>query len=79
LRDRPVLDVRQAYYYGAYQSIARGRPVSMGGPLAIPVSEILAYCYLFKISKVNERDRLLRYVTMIDNAYLEYVGEKRKK
>lgn len=50
----------------------------MGGPLPVPVSEILAYCQLFYIAKLNERERLFRYINSLDNAYLDYVGEQSK-
>lgn len=78
LEERPELDFRQQWYYTAYQSISRSRSVGMGGPLPVPVSEILAYCQLFYIAKLNERERLFRYINSLDNAYLDYVGEQSK-
>lgn len=50
----------------------------MGGPLPVPISEILAYCHLFYITNVDEREQLLRYVVSIDNAYLEHAAEQSK-
>ncbi len=78
MRDRPVLDFRQSYYYNAYQSIARSRNAGMAGPLPIPVSEILAYCNLFQIVKLDERERIFRYINCLDNAYLDHAAEKSK-
>lgn len=78
LAERPEMDFRQAYYYSAYQSLAKSRRAGMNGPLAIPVSEILSYCELFYIAKLNERERLFRYVNSLDSAYLDYVAEKLK-
>jgi hypothetical protein len=79
LKNRPVLDARQAYYYNAYQVIARGRQVSMGGPLPLDaVSGVLKYCELFHITQIDERDRLLRHLICLDNAYLEHVDSQRK-
>ena len=79
LQDRPVLDDRQAYYYSAYQAISGSRQVGMGGPLPIPVSEILAYCDLFYIAELNARERLFKYLKRLDNTYLDHVAEKSKK
>jgi hypothetical protein len=50
----------------------------MGGAMPIPVSEILAFCNLFYIAQLNERERIFRYVNSLDNAYLEYQAEKSK-
>jgi len=78
LLDRPVLDHRQAYYYVAYQAMARSRNAGMAGALPIPVSEILAYCELFYIAQLDERARLFRYVNRLDNAYLDWAAERSK-
>ena len=74
-----MLDVRQQYYYDAYRAVSRSRSMSMAGPLPIPVSEILSYCILFKIDNLTERERIFRFVTRLDEAYLEHVESKRKK
>jgi hypothetical protein len=74
-----VLDVRQHYYYTAYQGISRSRGVSMAGPLPIPVSEILSYCILFQIDNLTERERIFKFTNRLDSAYLEHVESKRQK
>lgn len=51
----------------------------MGGALAIPVTEILAYCELYYIAQLTDRDRLFRYVRSIDSAYLEHIAQQQKK
>jgi hypothetical protein len=79
LRDRPVLDYRQYHYYTAYQTLSRSRAVSMAGPLSIPMSEILAYCIMFQIDNLTERERILRFVSRLDSTYLDFVAEKQKK
>lgn len=78
MRDRPVLDERQVYYYNAYQQMSGSRSVGMGGALPIPVSEILAFCNLFYISGLSERERLFKYVHRLDSAYLDHAAEKAK-
>lgn len=47
----------------------------MGGPLPIPVSEILSYCILFQIENLTERERILKYVNRLDGVYLEHVSK----
>lgn len=51
----------------------------MAGPLPIPVSEILAYCELFKIQTIHERAQVFRSVTSLDNVYLTHVSKKSAK
>ncbi len=51
----------------------------MSGPLRVPVSEILAYCTLFYISNITERERLFRYVNSLDSAYLSHVADQQSK
>jgi hypothetical protein len=79
LQSRPKLDQRQVYYYNAYQQMSRSRSAGMGGALPIPVTEILAYCELFYIAQLDERERIFRYVNRLDDAYLAHVAEKTKK
>ncbi len=78
LRNRPQLDTRQIYFYNAYQEISGSRNFSMSGPLPIPVSEILAYCTLYKIHNVEKIEMLKRRITFLDGVYLTHVAEKSK-
>lgn len=43
------------------------------------MSEILAYCIMFQIDNLTERERILRFVNRLDSTYLEHVAEKQKK
>jgi hypothetical protein len=78
LESRPELASRLGYYYQAYNRLARSRDVSMGGPLPLKVSEILAYCTLFEIRQVEERGRLFDHITNLDDTYLDYLAKKNK-
>lgn len=78
LRDRPKLDIRQVYFYNAYQQLAGSRNVSMSGALPIPMSEIRAYCELYKIHDVEKIEALHDRITFLDGVYLEYAAEKSK-
>lgn len=79
LLSRPTLDDRLRHYYSTYNRISRSRDVSMAGALPLKVSEISAYCDLFKIQSLTERERLFDYVTSLDDAYLEYVAKRRQE
>lgn len=76
---RPVLDSYEYYLYSFYQDLSASRSASMAGPLPIPVSEILAYCELFKIQTIHERAQVFRSVTSLDNVYLTHVSKKNAK
>jgi hypothetical protein len=78
LLSRPSLDERLRYYYSAYNRVSRSRDVSMAGALPLKVSEIAAYCELFKIHSLNERERLFDCITTLDDVYLEHVANKQK-
>lgn len=75
MRDRPRLDVRQVGFYNAYQRVTGSRNVSMSGPLPIPVSEIKAYCNLYKIHDVEKVELLHDMITCLDRVYLEHAAE----
>jgi len=51
----------------------------MGGPLAIPPTELRTTLDLFELTKMEERHRCLRHIIGIDNAYLEYAKEQRER
>jgi hypothetical protein len=74
----PQLDVRQVYFWNAYQQLTGSRRVSMSGALPIPISEIRAYCELFKIHDVEDIESLLNGINSLDQVYLDYVAEKSK-
>lgn len=79
LLSRPTLDTHQAYHYSIYQDISGSRAISPAGAMPIPVTEILAYCDLFKIDTLHERAQIFRYVTQMDSAYLAHVASKTSK
>lgn len=78
LRNMPELDLRQTYFFNAYQYLGGSRRASMAGALPIPISEILAYCELFKIDDVDHRELLTDRITFLDGVYLEIAAEKSK-
>lgn len=51
----------------------------MGGVLPLPVvSLVRKYCDLLYITNLNERERLVDYVTILDDEYLQHVAEQRE-
>lgn len=78
LRERPQLDVRQVYFYNAYQSISSSRNFSMSGALPIPLTEIRAYCELYKIHDVEIIEALHERISFLDGVYLAHVAEEQK-
>lgn len=78
LRDRPKLDFRQVYYYNAFQAMSSSRTAGMSGAMPIPLTEIVAYCNLFYIAQLEEREQLLRYVSSMDRVYLEFAAKQAK-
>lgn len=52
------------------------RRVGMAGALPIPVSEIQAYCELFYIRTLPERERLFFFLTDLDSFFLEHMQKK---
>lgn len=80
LQERPVLEPHLWYYRDIYGELAGSRSHSANGdPLPIPVSEILAYCTLFRIDGTEERETLCTMVRALDRAFLEHIREKSKK
>ena len=48
----------------------------MGGALPIPISEILAYCILYEIDDLEERNEYVAIIQALDQAYLELLSSK---
>ena len=79
LRDRPVLDAAQAYYMSIYRELSDSRRYTYGQPVCIPVSEVLAYCEMYYVHSVTEREVLARMVRVLDGAYLKVTSEQSKQ
>ncbi len=48
----------------------------VGQPMPIPISEYVAYCELFGIKLLSERETFFRQVRALDRAYREVVSEQ---
>lgn len=77
LRDRPVLDLRQAYFNGVFQELSDSRGYSAGGtPLAIPISEIKSYFEMFYIMGVSDRETHLKMIRAMDRTYVKVLSDR---
>lgn len=80
LQERPVLEPHLWYYRDIYGELAGSRSHSASGdPLPIPVSEVLAYCQMYHIDGLDERETLCTMVRALDRAFLTYMREKTKQ
>lgn len=79
LRERPKLAGTQGYYKDVFSDLASSRTYTAEG-FACPIllSEVLAYCELFGIAGMEERDRLYRMVRAMDSAFCKVVSERVK-
>ena len=78
LANRPQLSTFHQPYYDAFQYLNGSRQWTMGGPSAIPFSEIVAYLTINSINDAEEREEFIMYIQALDNAYLEYNHKKVK-
>ena len=76
LLNRPRLKAPDAPYQEAFNSLNNSRQGGMGGPCAIPISEVLAYLNLMGIASIAQRSKYLRLLQQMDSTYLTYVAEK---
>jgi len=60
------------FLWQAFVFLNKSRSPSMDGIAPIPVSEILAYCELFRITNPDDRERLLYAVKAMDGAFIEW-------
>lgn len=58
--------------------LSNARPVSMNGPLRIPLTEVEAYCRLRAFSFEKSQD-FLHYLERLDERYMQLVKESQEK
>jgi hypothetical protein len=79
LRDRPALDIKQTALFKHFELLSPSRPMGPVGPLAIPISEVEAYCRLYAIGTLTRRSEVHRVISKLDPIFLEYCDKKRKE
>lgn len=79
LLERPALTGLLGYYKDVFSDLASSRAYTTEGlALPIPLSEVLAYCELFGIAGLEERDRLYRMIRAMDTTFRKVVADQAK-
>jgi len=76
IANRPVLSQWSLPWWEAFSLLSGSRPWTMGGPAAISLTEVEAYCRLKEIDDPDEVDELLYQVRRLDGIWLEEQGKK---
>lgn len=63
-------------YYQAWQTLSISRPVGMGGPLPIPLSEVETYCRMAAVP-LYERLAFARVMRRVDGAFLDLIDSQK--
>ena len=77
LLEKPILDDYEVDLWDAYMALSGSRRLGFGAAGPIPMSEILAYCEMFGIRDVDERELLVAVIQGCDGEYFEH--QKRVK
>lgn len=78
LLEKPALYESSQEFYYAFRTISQGRMHSEIGPQAIQISEVLAYCDMMGIDRVDDRSVLLQLIQAMDSAYIDKSLSKSK-
>lgn len=78
LRNRPVLDQFQQWYWNAYQEIAGSRNYTSAGAAEIPYSEKIKWLNENDVDDPDDRKDYIFMISAIDGAYLDYHYSKNK-
>jgi len=78
LKDRPVLDLIEKYYYSLYSYLANSRSFGLGFS-PIPMSEYLALFQVFTINSAEERERIIFYCTQLDEEFFQWSQKQNGK
>lgn len=76
LETEPELWAENFDYLQAFYDLSRSRQIGMGGPMAIAINEIEAYCQMFKVDDVRE---FFQRIRAADSAYLDWQNSRAGK
>lgn len=79
LLERPELHELGGEIYEGFSALSSSRGYGMGGPLAITIEAIYAYCQMFQICDLESRAGFLHAVQRLDATYLAAVAERNDK
>lgn len=75
-----MLKAKLLYYRTAFLQLSGSRQYTQtGSALPIPISEYAAYCQMFDITSLAEKERLFEMVRAQDRTYVEHSAEKVKE
>lgn len=60
----------------SFDVLSNSRQYGMGGALPISIESMAAYCSLFEISTLDEREQFIRVIQRLDHAFLALTAEK---
>lgn len=72
----PKLKRFDGEYIDAFYTLSRARQHGVGGPMAVTVQEVLAYCQLVGIDAPHERLKYLSILQRLDGVYLDFHAER---
>lgn len=78
LEKMPEVPYYLQWIWEAFSVLSGCRPASIGGALAIPMTELHAYCMLKRIDNSDEIDDLIYFIRELDTAYLKWCNSKRQ-
>jgi hypothetical protein len=70
LASRPKLPSKYRWVLLTFYDISGGRGYGMAGPQPLQAAEVLAYCQLHGITGVEARERIFRFMRILDPVYL---------
>lgn len=76
LVDAPSLTLYEDFYFQAFQELTGSRMSNGFGVAPIMLSELMAYADLYAIHHGEERMEFVRYLRVMDAAYLKNVASK---
>ena len=76
LADRPEQHDLGGDLFRAFNTLSSSRHYGMGGPLPISISEMAAFCQLFDISAVDDRETFVATMQRLDSVYLTEVSKR---
>lgn len=78
LKDQPKLTAVEQYYLGIFYEVTGSRPASEA-PAEIAQSELLSYFHTWGINDLDERDRIIHFVRILDRHFVKLTSERLKE
>lgn len=79
LDDEPEVSPHLFWIWKAFTELNYRRNVGFNGPLPITFQDIHAYCSLKGIYSLGDRERLLRFIDVLDKKWMQSFHEKQDK